>query len=174
MATRKWEFCLGRSWPVDVQVAGDELDRIKDANGGHLRPEYVLRDASSPDSPLHPCFEWDDSKAAEKYRREQAASLIRSIRVLVVEHDEDEGTTKTPVRAWVRVTPAGTDAGVYLPRAEVASQPYLLNQAINSAISYLRYAEERLAEFRAMRKEASGIKQIRLNLERRLDDQPPA
>ena len=116
---------------------------------------------------LHPCFEWDDSRAAEKYRREQAASLIRSVRVLVVSEDGE----KEPARAYIRVLPAGADKPAYLPRAVVAAEPSLLSQAINEAVSDLRHAENRLAEFRALRKELSDLKQIRLRLEARPEAQ---
>lgn len=167
MGTRAWQFAGGRVWPVDAQEAGDELDRIREANGGELRPEAVLSEARSESSLLHPCFEWDDSRAAEKYRREQAASLIRSVRVLVVSEDGE----KEPARAYIRVLPAGADKPAYLPRAVVAAEPSLLSQAINEAVSDLRHAENRLAEFRALRKELSDLKQIRLRLEARPEAQ---
>lgn len=164
MAARAWQFCDGRSWPVDAMVAGDELERIREANGG-LRPEGVVAAATNPSSPLHPCFEWDDTRAGDLYRRQQAASLIRSIRVLVV---NDEGT-KEPARAFIRCIPEHHDVAVYMPRHEVATTPSLLNQAINDAISSLRHAEGRLAEFRGLRGENDQIKQIRLRLEQRAD-----
>lgn len=171
--TRAWQFASGRSWPVDAQEAGDELERIREGNGGQLRPEGVVEASRNPESLLHACFEWDDSRAGEKYRREQAANLIRSIRVLIVRPDEDTGETmKEPVRAFINVISENSDTRAYLPRAIVANTPSLLNQAINDAISYLRNAENRLSEFRAMRKELDGIKQIRLRLESRPEAQP--
>ena len=63
---------------------------------GQLTPSIVV-DASRPvDSPLHSQFEWDDSKAAEKYRRTQAAKLIRDIHVV---YESDHGPVK--VRAYL-------------------------------------------------------------------------
>ena len=172
--TRAWQFANGRSWPVDAQEAGDELERIREENGGQLRPEGVLLAASDPESVLHPCFLWDESKAAQQYRLGQASNLIRSIRVLVIRQDEDTGEDmKEPVRAFIRVIPENADKAAYLPRAVVAQTPTLLNQAINDAISYLRYAESRLAEFRSLRKENDSIKQIRLRLEQRAQEQHP-
>ena len=166
MSTRAWQFAGGRSWPVDAQQAGDEIDRIRVQNGGELRAEGVLNAARDPESILHPCFEWEDTRAAELYRKTQASNLIRSIRVLVISEDGD----KEPLRAFIRVIPEHSDTAAYMPRHEVASKPNLLNQAINDAISYLRYAESRLAEFRALRKENDQIKQIRLALEQRQEE----
>jgi len=170
--TRAWQFTNGRSWPVDAQETGDELERIREENGGQLRPEGVVDAARDPQSLLHPCFEWDDAVAGEKYRREQASNLIRSIRVLLIRSDEN-GEEKLPVRAFINVIPEGSDTRVYLPRALVASTPTLYNQAVNDAISYLRAAEVRLAEFRDMRKDVERIRQVRLKLETRSDEAHP-
>ena len=59
---------------------------------GKLTASQVLEVARSPDSPLHPCFEWDDSIAAEQWRLEQARELIRRVKI-VVEIDEVEFKT---------------------------------------------------------------------------------
>ena len=51
---------------------------------GRLDPQSVVAAARNKKSPLHKQFEWDDTKAAEKYRLEQARELIRLVRVEVV------------------------------------------------------------------------------------------
>lgn len=61
-----------------VNIAA-ELEAIENEHG-QLRPEDVVNVASRPDHPLHDCFEWDDSVAAEQYRIDQARTLIRSVR----------------------------------------------------------------------------------------------
>ncbi len=63
------------------------LERLIELGGGKLTPASVVSDASDPASPLHSCFEWDDSVAAHKYRLEQARVLIRSVKcVSVIDH----------------------------------------------------------------------------------------
>lgn len=57
-----------------------QLDAVRQRHG-RLTPELVLDVARDPDHPLHARFEWDDSVAAERYRREQAHELIVSVRV---------------------------------------------------------------------------------------------
>lgn len=61
-----------------------ELDRIaKAAPDGVLTPAAVVDAARDESHPLHDRFEWDDSKAAEAHRLNQARVLIRSVRVVV-------------------------------------------------------------------------------------------
>lgn len=69
------------SFPVDAQTAGEELDRIR-VSYGTLQPAAVVDESRPEDAPLHPCFEWDDETAAEKYREHQATTIIRSVRVV--------------------------------------------------------------------------------------------
>ena len=83
--------------PTDAQTAGNELDRIYQKDG-ELNPADIV-DESRPDyAPLHPCFEWDDAKAAEKYREHQAGNIVRNITVVCDTQEEPQN-----VRAFVRV-----------------------------------------------------------------------
>ena len=65
---------------VDVIAA---LTELEDSRGG-LTPDLVLETARDPTSPLHQCFEWDDTVAAHRYRVDQARYLITSHRVEVI------------------------------------------------------------------------------------------
>jgi len=58
------------------------LAELEFSNGGRLTPSAVVEDAKDPDAPTHHCFEWDDNKAAESYRIEQARTLITSVVVM--------------------------------------------------------------------------------------------
>ena len=84
----KWKIPM----KVDAQKIGEELQSIKNVNGD-LDPKAVVDRGRNPDSPLHELFEWDDEKAAEKYRLVQAKRIIRNLEV-EVEHVE--------VRAFVK------------------------------------------------------------------------
>lgn len=63
-------------------VIDRELSRIYDEQGV-VSVDAVLVDAADPKSPLHSYFEWDNEKAAEKYRRVQAYSLIMASKFVV-------------------------------------------------------------------------------------------
>ncbi len=96
------EYCF-REWAptgVEAQVAGDELERIRKANGDQLNPKQVVEVARPSDAPLHAAFTWDDTGAAERWRLHEARHLIRSVRVLVV------GSKTEPAFVHVRVEDA--------------------------------------------------------------------
>jgi hypothetical protein len=60
--------------------------RLNDlADRGVLTPRDVVADARHKDSPLHGYFEWDDKKAAAKYRFVQARRLITSFTMPIIE-----------------------------------------------------------------------------------------
>lgn len=62
-----------------------ELERLMDANGGDLTPEAVLDAARPEGSALHKHFEWDNSVAAESWRKQQARQLIQSYKLHIVD-----------------------------------------------------------------------------------------
>lgn len=65
-----------------AQVLGNELNRLETVHGG-VTPTLVVDEARDPSSPFHNHFEWDDTKAASRWRRDQARELIQAIRVRV-------------------------------------------------------------------------------------------
>jgi len=64
---------------------------------GRLTPEQIVDEARPENSILHSCFEWDDAKAGESWRIEQARELIKRVKI-VVEIEEK----KVRVVAYVR------------------------------------------------------------------------
>lgn len=50
---------------------------------GRITAAEVLDAARPEDSPIHACFDWDNSAAAELWRLEQARDLIRRVRIEV-------------------------------------------------------------------------------------------
>lgn len=84
--------------PVDAQTAGEELERIYKRDG-IITPEKVLEDNTEMGTPLHDCFEWDDTTAAYKYRVKQAKEIIQTIVTV-----SDSAPQLPPVRAFVSVS----------------------------------------------------------------------
>jgi hypothetical protein len=68
---------------------GARLDELADEKG-NLTPEDVLEDAEDESSPLHDCFEWDDTEAAHQYRLQQARYVIRAFEVVYKDKEDDE------------------------------------------------------------------------------------
>ena len=83
--------------PVDAQTAGEELGRIYEKRGA-LDPADIVDESRDSKAPLHPCFEWNDAAAAEKYRQSQAALIVRSIVTV-----EESTSGPQEVRAFVHV-----------------------------------------------------------------------
>ena len=85
---KTYEIRDGFRIPVSGQIVGKTIEAIKRRNAGSVTPSQVIDEAQSEDSPLHPCFTWDDSDAAQKYREEEARRLIRCY--VIVWEDPDE------------------------------------------------------------------------------------
>ena len=85
----KWS--LKDLYKADACKCYEEIQQI----GEEVKPEQVLDKARDSKTELHKCFDWDDSSAAEKYRLEQARSVIRHL-IIIKRDDEDEG--KEPVQ----------------------------------------------------------------------------
>ena len=85
--------------PVSAQTAGEEFERIYEKNG-KLDPEDVVDESREEKAPLHPCFEWNDVVAAEKYRVSQAGNMIRCLVKVEATANAEESVE---VRAFVHV-----------------------------------------------------------------------
>jgi hypothetical protein len=101
---------------VAVQSVGEALESLRSANDDErLIVENVLEAAKRKTSPLHPQFTWDNGKAAEEYRKQEARQLIR----IVVEVDE----AGESLPAFVSVVMGeGQERTQYYQRLQVCSQ----------------------------------------------------
>jgi hypothetical protein len=117
---------------VSAQVVGETLERIKSM--GKLTPKNVVEEARAKESPIHKCFEWNDGRAAERYREHQARMLIGSIEVVV----KTRTSPAAPVRAFVNVRNKGvreyTPIAVAMNNKEMREQ--LLQRALHDLVSW--------------------------------------
>jgi hypothetical protein len=130
----------------DAQVVGNRISALR-AKNGKVVPADVVRDARRAESPLHNLFEWDDSKAAELYREDQARWVIRH---LVLAKDETGQEVEGTVRAFLLInedddeTRGYVDTAIALGNAE--SRQEILDRALRELMSWQgRY--EHLKEF---------------------------
>ncbi len=126
----------------------EHLQSIYDKHGT-LTPAIVLDEARDEAHPLHSRFEWDDSTAAEQWRRSQAQELIRSVKVVY-----REATDKDPARS-VRAFHAvrREDGHVYEPVSKVVEDPFtkrLLMADMEREWKALKRRYEQFAEFADM------------------------
>lgn len=66
-----------------------ELKSVAKHHGGILQAADVVEFARNPKTALHSIFEWNDGKAAELYRMEQARQLLRVTVELISVRNED-------------------------------------------------------------------------------------
>ena len=78
-------------------VANAYLKKIRKKRGG-LSPQIIVIESQGKRSPLHNCFEWDDTKAAKRYRINQAGYILR---MLVIEFEPYESVEPITVRALI-------------------------------------------------------------------------
>jgi hypothetical protein len=118
---------------ADPQVIGEALQKIAQLSGGELTPGAVVEAAKNRRHILHSHFEWDNVKAADAYRIDQARHLIRIIRV------EDDAQDEAP-RAFMSVR---SESGVsYRSLGDV-------KKSSDFQIEVLRAAKRDLLAFRA-------------------------
>lgn len=89
----KWKD--GARFSANAELVASELLAL----GDEITAAEVLEYARDENTELHKCFEWDDSEAAEKYRRIQARDVIR---LLVIKEDE-KPTERPEIRFYYKI-----------------------------------------------------------------------
>jgi len=120
-----YEWKINGLYSVPAQTAGEELSRLYQVHG-KLEPSDIVDVSRPEDAPLHPCFEWDDVVAAEKYRETQAGGIIRALVTVDNEHKEN-----SDVRAFVHVE------DTYQPMAVVVKSKDKMQDLLQSALGEL-------------------------------------
>ena len=96
---RNYEWGEGWSPKMDANIVGGVVEQIEDEYGS-VTKERLLEVSRPNDSVTHSLFEWDDPKAAEMYRLDQAKHIIGALRVVYVNSDCEQVT----VKAFVNVS----------------------------------------------------------------------
>lgn len=120
------EWKIKGLYKADAQKVADEI------GNGKVTPQEVLEKARDVNSELHKCFEWNDSIAAEKYRLQQARSII--INLVYAPKKEEEQS--------VRCFSLTSEAKTYQPTKQflVQEDEYqtLLKRALSELESFKR------------------------------------
>ena len=114
-----------------AQFVGPELLRIK-REREVVKASIVVDTARPQDALLHSFFTWDDGKAAELYREDEARHLIRSVLIIKVGQEEIE-----PVRAFVSVRAVRGEKRFegqgYITTLQAVSEPKYRDQVLEEA-----------------------------------------
>lgn len=124
----------------------DTLISIADkSQDNKIHPEDVVEAARPKTSILHKYFTWDDSKAANERRIDQARGLLRAtVRIMQVNGD------KRPVRVFMSLTEDRNDSGGYYPVVNVLSNKTLRRQMLEDAFKELQVFERKYANLREL------------------------
>lgn len=127
-----------------------ELERIRKANGGVLRPADVVHAAKAKSSPLHDYFEWDDGKAAHQHRLEQARLLIRCTVELV-------GEDEKPVKMYVSLQSRRAEGDSYQSLRDVVQSRPLREELLRQALAEADAWRKRYEKFRELHEVFAAI-----------------
>lgn len=139
MEVVRHEWGPGYSFKAKPEQAAAVFDEIREREGV-LTPAAVVEASREAAAPLHGDFTWDDERAAELHRQNEARSMIRSL-VVVYRHPETK--KEIPTRrevSLVRLTGDVANARRYVPVQGVLDDPAqrkaLVDQARRELVSW--------------------------------------
>lgn len=130
-----------------------ELRQISKSHDGLLNPVDVVAFARNKSTALHSQFEWDNRKAGEAYRLEQARHLIR-VHVTVI-----EGSNK-PVRVWASLPKDRNATGGYRTMVDVLSDADHRAQLLDCALKELEVFRQKYAAIKELADVFNAIKVV--------------
>lgn len=141
-----------------AKIVGETLIQLG-FERGVVQKEELLEVARPKSHPLHDEFEWDDSIAGERFRLQQAAFMIRSVRIIPIV----DGKPGAPVRATTSVTVetkkgGGTEAVrgyMFLPAA--MEQEDLADQVVANALRSLESWTRIYGQYERLKKAAKVV-----------------
>jgi hypothetical protein len=126
------------------RAVGEELERLAQKVKGCISPADVLEFAKNKNTALHQCFTWDDSEAANRWRLEEAAYLLR-FHVTVLPGSNKE------TRCFVSLT---TDRG------EEDGSFRLLSRVMKHSEFRAQLLEDAFGEMRTFRRKYSALTEL--------------
>ena len=128
---------LKKLYKVDPEKAYDVIQGIRQENGGIAPAKAIVEAARPKRSQLHKAFEWDDGKAAEKYRLTQARQLVNHFELVF-----EDGHT-APAFVSVSVGDKGSRRRGYMGAEEAMNDGDLRIQVLKQALTQLLALETR-------------------------------
>lgn len=133
-----------------AKVYGPIIDALEKRLDGGLTSEDVLEEAREGASLLHDFFEWNDSIAAEEYRKRQAGYLIRGIKVTIINKSaREELGIEIPgsIRAFHSLKVPESEEPVYVSVDRIAQDVELRRQLMEKAWKELISWKERYKKY---------------------------
>ena len=141
---------------LKAEIVGKELERLQKASG-ELTPELVVKKATPKNALLHPCFEWDNTVAAEQYRISQARYMLRSIEVVVEKSDDSDETLE--IRAFHNVN-NDEDESVYVTLQQARDNPIYWEQIKDKALAEINLWKQKYKDIKEFEVIFSAIESV--------------
>jgi len=125
-----------------AQRYGERIEKLEEKTGS-VTPYVLLEDAKKISSPLHEYFQWNDEKAAERYRVKQAGELLRSITVV----SKIKGQPSQVQRAYLNVNNLDEKGRIYVNINKALTEPEYREQVLKQAFRELTYWEGKYQDY---------------------------
>ena len=129
---------------ITADIVGREIE-AEQREHGVCSPRGLVDRERPETAPLHAYFEWDDVRAAEEYRVDQARTLVRSV---VIVHEDSEA----PAYVHVTITDAedSEDREGYMDFRSAMRNPRHRRQVFMETLEQLNGLRQRYAEIREL------------------------
>ncbi|MBA7711658.1 hypothetical protein ES703_120624 [subsurface metagenome] len=145
-----------------IQAYGEEIERIKTKHKAKmLKSQIIVDEAREENSPIHECFQWDDSKASELYRRHQAVNLINHIVIIDVKDGEEK---EVPFLVNVKIADSDEEDRGYISFEELIDDELLYTQYLNGLIQELITLKAKIKNFKELKGIYREIDKVQKNL----------
>jgi hypothetical protein len=141
----EWDTNYRQAGRVDPQKAGEALTSLAELDGQRLTTESVVEYAKPKRSPLHGGFEWDDALAATEHRQLQARQMMKSLRVIHVDREEQE-----PTRVFLNVR-YGDGSQSYATVDHIMDDDDLYASVLGDAVSGLKAWQRRYRDIKELK-----------------------
>lgn len=148
--SKAYNFKANRYLPPEVikvgpAAIGAAVEAAMTAEGV-VDKQRLVDDAKPKAAPLHPCFEWDDPRAANLYRLYQARNIVNCVTVEI----EGRETTAFPSVAVRSVDDEAPPRRENIRVEQVLSDAELRQQKINEALAKLIRVRQEYAAFQEL------------------------
>lgn len=164
-AKRKWEPKPGAQFgKKDAQVIGERIfEDLSPKLGRTPTTAEIIEDAEPTDSPLHKFFEWNNSKAANAHRKQQARHLCNHIYEVPIDY-----RTQKPVRidALISIRKMDKDGGLlsqraYLPAETVGKTELYRLQVVQFVLGRIEHWTKKYEQYEELEPIAESIRRVR-------------
>lgn len=118
-------------------VVESEIKRLYDKHGS-VSPQLLVEAGRDPDSPLHKYFEWNNDRAAEKFRLGQAYSMIQASKFVAYLVENGNKTPEVKQGVAVRKLLPTLERGSFKMRNEVLEETESRQLLIERKLAVLR------------------------------------